>query len=677
MAIVPPFRPNPSIWQDLPENVGRLPREITGDFGALKSLGGVTRFKVAGSLPSSIPGNFNNRKPDLDIPYGSVGFTLVCRSASDFTTILAILYDFASMSYSEELSGVGSGSVTLNRDDPFIADQLINGVDLEVLLEKDNLWEVYFDGKRRFQWLGQNVQEPKINESESRTVTISGPGIGQSLDWALVFPSRLQGGKDKLAEAVRDDFIDQDVDIYGLWTDNLGTVQALNGRVALKVTVAGGLGSYISTAVNYDFVDSGAQALVVPAVFSGSAAGNGKVRTYMSIEESSSNYARIYTDLSPADNVTPVLVAQVAGPGGVLTSLTTYNGTAQRYWRIQELGGKAIFSYRAENTTEANWVIFATLPYSFNASSVRLRLRADAVAGGNITLPQTSYFSSVNIDGVGSTVVPFEKFRNLIKQAQSRGSIRHIIPNWTPQADSMGAAWFESPTITVNVGADLLSVLDDFCKAQQADWFMDSDYRLHIRQRVWSTSGNDPTAPFHKEDDVIFYEAESQDSKERKRAYSGVRNYVIGKTENDEYTIQSDTASISTFQQREILVSDTLAARDVPSLEKVLANHLATSKNGAVSWTLTVPYNVEGKRLYDDYQLGDWVSVQTTFPHQLDSWRISAISVQVGSDGDPEVELTLNDKLNPYWHKIKEDVIRGRYYSRVISNPRSRNWPTV
>lgn len=813
MAIVPPSRPNiPANWPDSLDNVGRLPREIIGDFSGLKSFGGAFRLTVAGSLPSPITGNFNNIVPGLPVPYGSVGFTLICRSTSDFTRILAVVYDYLSMGYSDELSAAGAGSVTLDMDDDLLAAQLVNGTTLEELLEADNLWEVYFDGERRFQWLGQNVKEVFIGSEETRGISISGPGIAASLAWARILPNRFPAPKEKI-DTIRDDFTNQDVDIYGKWSDNAGTVQAANKRAGITVTAAGGLGSYIGTAVNYDFVDSGAQARVQPYI---PPAGAGRVRTYMSIETDTANYAMIYSDRDTNDLVGDNLIAETRGPGGVFTTRITYNSTSQAYWRIQELDGDAIFSYRSVTSTEADWVVFATLPYSFNPTSVRLRLRADAIAGTNLTLPETSYFSEVSTAGVASPIPLLEEYRRLLQRAQERGTCKHIIPNWTAQADSMGVPWIGNPTVETDLGSDLLSVLSAFCEAQQADWFMDSDFRLHVRQRVWTDTGNagptfdtvsnfetdvsnwysvagegsiarstaqsylgaasllltpdgvgvqaaarsnptagvspgdkliasarmrcttartvrlridwrdsagtflstqgvnidvsantwtyfeitgdapanaaqagitammtgtppashllyvdearlrtadliGPTVPYHKEKSVIFYEGDSQQSKERSRAYASVRNYLVNMTETGEYVVSTSPTSVAKYQQREDFVSSSLSARDVPSLQTTLANQLVVAQEGIVSWTLTVPYDIKGKRLYEDYVLGDWIGVQTAFPFRTDTWRIAALSLQIGADGDPEVELTLHDKMTPYWHKLKDDVNRLKW----------------
>lgn len=866
--VVPPVR------VDDPQKIGTLPSDLTGNLGSAKSLGDAIRLPVAGRLPSPIKGNFNNIVPEPIIPYGRIGFYLICRSASDFTTILAILRDYTSLGYAEELSAVGAGSVSLSRDDPLVLDQLVNGTDIEALLEKDNLWEVYFDGKRKFMWLGQNVQETLVDSNEERVITISGPGLGQSLEWGLVLPNKFPAMKPKI-ETVVEDFLDQDIDTYGLWKSSAGTIQNKGGRVDITVVDTSSTGSFLATDYGYDITDSGVQVRVVPYIGpNGAGQQRGKVRTLVYVDSQDGLSVRMYTDLN-TDGVGYSLVAETATTQGLETVRIPFDAANHHYWRMQELDGNMLFSYRKENTTDLDWVNFAALPYSFDAANVRLRLKLDAVAGTNITLPRTSTFSLINVGGVASPLKPMARYRRLLQRAQARGTLKHLIPRWTDTRDSDLIDWVSDATVDVQVGADLLSVLSDYCDATSCDWYVDSEFRLNVLQRIdrgdldnptpslvsvvadefdrdeingfgtaptgqtwehlgnpnafsvthgvgrhthtttntgrhsivdvgsgnskfvfavavperssgttgytaygmsripsdnssdnvyqvriafltdgrvtctvrkreegipdskvnivlpnytytpgvfhfvemetdgawvrgrvwpvtwpkpvnWQVEWEDPnplpetntkisfhtltepgntnTYPFdflistfqasayHSEvaSGVTFYEAESQDSKARSRVYSNVRNYVVGKTEGDEFLVKKDQTSINSFQQRETLLSSS-QTKDLASLETVIDNHLTTVKNGTNSWTLTVPHNISGKRLYLDYVLGDWVWVQSAFPFRRDAWRVVAIAVKVDGDGEPVIELTLNDKLTPYWLKVREEIKRQRW----------------
>lgn len=657
---------------ELSRNVGRLPSNLPGEFNSLRRSSFVQRINAAGSLPSKLPGNFNNIVPPDDIPYGSIGFTLICRSASDFTTILGIFYDYQAMSFTEELSGPGAGSVTFDLEDTSFLNQLVSTNDPEAILEKDNLWEVYFDGKRRFMWRGLNVNESELNPNEDNTVTISGPGLASSLEWAKVLPNRFPTPMPKI-ETIQDDFVDVDVDLYGKWVGTIvavGSVSAANSAVALTVTGTGSPGTQIASDFAYDFEESAVSAWVQPST---AGTGSGYIKTALRIEQSANYYVGMATIKDTVANQY-VLIAEVTDPDGTYTKQQVpYNSNNMRYWRIQEKDGTAIFSYKAVNATDDQWITFAQLPYKIVPTQVRLNLLTFAVAGTGLTLPQKSSFTHINLPGVASAHPPLEKYRRLILKAQNRGTIRHVIPDWNEDGDSMGAAWVDNTSSDVSLGADLLSVLDDYCASNRADWLFTADYRLQIRQRVYVQGPGipDPTAPYHKEDKVILYEAQSQLNRQRTRTYQDVANYLVSATANDEYAVVKDDTSILNYQQREDLVSDTLKAVDMPSLQASLRNQLESRKEGKSSWTLEVAYDVESVRLYDDYVLGDWVSVQSAQGPQprLDSWRIAAISVQVAGEDDPKIELTLNEKLDPYWIKLEKTVKKNKW-TTIPTKPR-------
>lgn len=650
-------------------SVGRLPSGLPGEFNSLRRDIDAARLAVAGTLPSGIKGNFNNIVPDAPDKYGSIGYTLICRAANDFSTVLGIFYDYANMSYTDELSAVGAGSVTFDTEDQSFLNQLVDAANPESILTRDNLWEVYFDGDRKFLWLGQSVNASELNEREDSTVTISGPGMASTLDWAKVLPNRFPDPRPKIDTLV-DDFVDQDLDVYGKWAksvSSIGAISVSDAKAFLSVNGTGSPGTYVATDYAYDFEDSGSSVMVKP--YTGSS-GTGYLKTHFRIEASDIAYVGIYVAKSGSSYV---LTAEATGEGGaVVTASVPYtNNFGQRYWRIQEKDGTAIFSYKDQYATDDNWVVFASLPYQMDPTKVRLRLWVIGVAGTGMTYPQSSWFAQLSVNGVASALPPFERFRRLILKAQDRGTIRHIIPDWTSAADSMGAAWVDDVSAEAALGAGLLSVLGDYCESNRADWLFTSDYRLQIRQKVYVMDANtpDPTAPYHKEESVIFYAEESQLQRQKARSYREVANYLVGATSSGQYAVVTDQGSIANYQQREELVSDTTKATDLPSLETSLKNKLEVKKDGTISLTLQVAYDVEGKRLYEDFNLGDWVSVQTSsgLLPALESWRIVAVSVASAGEDDPQIELTLNAKLDPYWIKLTRAVEKTRWI-----NPPSR-----
>ncbi len=116
----------------------------------------------------------------------STGWEIRVRDHNDFSTLVTVVHDWVSFSISPELNGSGSGTITLNLDSPFFNVRLPSGEDPIILLDREYLWEAWEDGNLRMQWLGRNIDEARIAQDETRTVTISGPGTADLLKNAVI-----------------------------------------------------------------------------------------------------------------------------------------------------------------------------------------------------------------------------------------------------------------------------------------------------------------------------------------------------------------------------------------------------------------------------------------------------------------------------------------------------------
>lgn len=116
----------------------------------------------------------------------NTGWEIRVREHDDFKTLYSVIYDWVSFSISPELNGSGTGSITLNLDTPYFSRSLPGGGDPLSLLDREYLFEAWENGSLRFQWLGRNVEESRVAEDETRTVTISGPGTAELLKNAAI-----------------------------------------------------------------------------------------------------------------------------------------------------------------------------------------------------------------------------------------------------------------------------------------------------------------------------------------------------------------------------------------------------------------------------------------------------------------------------------------------------------
>lgn len=123
------------------------------------------------------------RRPEPNI---NTGITIRVLDYKDLKSLVAIAYDITAVSFTQELNGSGTGSITLDEDSRFWADILENGKSRRALLDNEYVFEAWINGVPRFAWLGQTVEQTVTGDDETRAITISGPGIAQVLTWAVI-----------------------------------------------------------------------------------------------------------------------------------------------------------------------------------------------------------------------------------------------------------------------------------------------------------------------------------------------------------------------------------------------------------------------------------------------------------------------------------------------------------
>ncbi len=105
-----------------------------------------------------------------------------------YTRTLAYVDEYIDLSFTQELNGTGSATLTIDADAPSFSIPVDAGPAGETLLAGEHLWEIYQDGVLRFQFFATNIQENVITEDGTRVTIISGPGAAHMLTWAKVMP---------------------------------------------------------------------------------------------------------------------------------------------------------------------------------------------------------------------------------------------------------------------------------------------------------------------------------------------------------------------------------------------------------------------------------------------------------------------------------------------------------
>lgn len=121
-------------------------------------------------------------------PQPEAGWEVRVLDFRDYTTQLAVISEWMTLMVGPELSGAGQGAITFDQDGAFWTSLLPNGRPAWTLKDGEYLFQAYEDGAFRFEWLGRNVTEAVLDDSESHTITIAGPGTGDVLKWAKILP---------------------------------------------------------------------------------------------------------------------------------------------------------------------------------------------------------------------------------------------------------------------------------------------------------------------------------------------------------------------------------------------------------------------------------------------------------------------------------------------------------
>jgi hypothetical protein len=727
-----------------------LPTELPFELGSAVELPPIAAHNLTSLLPmNTLPFTLSAKEEEEEVPYGSIGWEIVCRSHTDFQTEIFKTSEMSPPTFSKELSETGLASVSFDLDHYLFGKNLINGRPVEDLFDYENLWEIYFDKKLRFQFLGTAVREVPVDASEVRTASVSGNGIGDVLSWASVYPpnfpnivrkvetlrdefggdtinnviwnqtSTLLGGieiarnsqKDELLVAIerttsdRDSkleqsnsqaqVVDAERDQYNaVYKDPSSTtaekkaaskalteaknelakiqteLSQLNIQLAdlnlksslaaplrendsagrAKLTVKSAGDRKILAAGVFDIESSGISARIEPLP---QGVAGGQAKTTFGLFHSPTSWASFFTANIEG---TRRLVAEVVDNSLTYTDDFSYNPDTNAYWRIREDHRTIIFETSKDTSVWTEHLRVDDVSWVNGTVSVEFRAELEGNAG--VIPPLSAYISSVNATIIPSVDSVMATYMEYLAESQARGTIPYVSVDFTAEADTAGATWVGKPNVEVNEGTDLLTLIKNFAQLQQFDWIMDTGFKLKVFQKVWNEEESDPTLSFHKEDTLVLHEGNAQLTRERNRDRSAIGNSIVGRTASGEYAYMEDEESIIKFQRREMFI-EAGNAPDLTTLATVLQSSLAQVADEKSSWRLVVDPGLPGKRVFDDYDVGDWIGVEMINSAGLavkNAWRVVGIAIQVDADGDTVAELTLQSRMQLLAERLQQQV---------------------
>lgn len=113
------------------------------------------------------------------------GFTVHVLDYKNFKSLVAVISEYEALSFTEQLNDPGVGSITLDEDDPAWGTILNNRQSKRGIIDKQYVFEIHDRDQPRFAFMPQTISSG-IGEGETRSITISGPGIAAVLRWACI-----------------------------------------------------------------------------------------------------------------------------------------------------------------------------------------------------------------------------------------------------------------------------------------------------------------------------------------------------------------------------------------------------------------------------------------------------------------------------------------------------------
>jgi hypothetical protein len=240
------------------------------------------------------------------------------------------------------------------------------------------------------------------------------------------------------------------------------------------------------------------------------------------------------------------------------------------------------------------------------------------------------YWTFTNVSMMG-------QWLQLLNAAKARGTIPYVTALFTSTADSNGVNWTDSSSVQQENGATLYDLLTHHADIVGADWLMQPGFQLQAALTFGS----------HLESTIVFTEGSTNTvSKQRVRDRTSIANVVGAQDAFGAVSTAVDASSVTSWQRRELYVAAGNAL-DTPTRANVANAALLQSREEQSSWTIQVAPRPEGRVIFEDYDVGDWVGVERSLSDgstTIDAWRVLVASISVDVDGYETLELTLQTK---------------------------------
>ncbi|WP_353809065.1 LamG-like jellyroll fold domain-containing protein [Agromyces sp. SYSU T00194] len=230
---------------------------------------------------------------------------------------------------------------------------------------------------------------------------------------------------------------------------------------------------------------------------------------------------------------------------------------------------------------------------------------------------------------------PMAAWHALFLEAQADGYLTWVTPLFNAAEDSAGNPWGAVQELTVSSGTSLLTLLIRWAEANDLTWKMLPGFKLFVQQG----GGN------HREAEVVFTQHRAQAEHKRSISRREIANTVYVDSGDHGIAIASSSDSQTKWRKRATWVSAGEASDDA-SRSIVAGANLELVRNQKSSRTVKVPADRAGRKPFDNFDVHDWITIELEDgASESGSNRVVAISLNIGDSLVPEVELTLQSRV--------------------------------
>ncbi|HMM95410.1 WD40 repeat domain-containing protein [Phycicoccus sp.] len=226
----------------------------------------------------------------------------------------------------------------------------------------------------------------------------------------------------------------------------------------------------------------------------------------------------------------------------------------------------------------------------------------------------------------------------LLAEAKARGAIStDIKPTFSATTDSLGQPWTDLADYEVNVGGDLLSLLQQYKEAAGFEWHMTPAGAISAATNLG----------FNRTSKVRFFEGINVISAEDAEDLSQLRNDIYAQADNGVIARAASADSVAKYRRRETFLTSSSGKLDAVNL--TVNGALNVLQKPITSRTFKVPLELEDvdggkdRRAFVDYAVSDLIGYGQRVADGSADYRVVSMAVKVDDEG-LDLEVTVQSR---------------------------------